>query len=175
MSAPRDGFDYPALLRESLLGLVRGLLAQVAREGLPGDHHFVLTFGTGEPGVKVSPRLLKQYPEEMTIVLQHQFWNLDVDDAAFRVTLRFGGTPEPLTVPWAALRAFADPSVGFGLRLQAESAPGEPAAAEPSEGQPKVVPAPTRGASERPAKAEGNVLAFGARKRRDPNPTPHGE
>lgn len=155
MTAPPGGFDYPALLRGSLIGVVRGLIERVAQEGFPGDHHFLLTFGTSDPGVVMSARLKKRYPEEMTIVLQHQFWNLGADDLAFQVTLRFSGNPEPLTVPWAALRAFADPSVGFGLRLQAAVDEGKELVAAESEGS---EPAP---------KAAGNVLAFGAHRRRD--------
>ncbi len=113
-----EGFDYPALLRGALLDVVRRVLAQAAKEGLPGEHHFYLTFGTGEEGVELAPRLRRQYPDEMTIVLQHQFWGLSADDTGFTVTLRFGGAAERLVVPWTALRSFADPSVGFGLQLR---------------------------------------------------------
>ena len=84
-------FDYPALMRAALVGVVRTVLARVADEGLPGEHHFYLTFGTGDDGVEVPPSLRRQFPDEMTIVLQHQFWNLAVDDAGFSVTLRFSG------------------------------------------------------------------------------------
>ena len=108
--------------------MVRGLLTRAAAEGLPGDHHFYLTFGTTAPGVGIAPRLRHQYPEEMTIVLQHQFWDLSVDGDAFSVTLRFGASSERLTVPFLALRAFADPSCGFGLRLAPETAAPAPAA-----------------------------------------------
>jgi hypothetical protein len=121
-------FDYPALVRTALVGVVRALLARVAEEGFPGGHHFYLTFATGGEGVEAPASLRRQFPDEMTIVLQHQFWNLTVDDAGFAVTLRFGGKPERLVVPWPALRAFMDPSVEFGFRLQA-SEPGEPAEA----------------------------------------------
>jgi hypothetical protein len=141
-SLPLPGFDYAALVRSALVGMVRGLLSRTAAEGLPGDNHFYLTFGTTEPGVVMALRLLKQFPEEMTIVLQHQFWNLAVEEHGFSVTLRFGGSPERLTIPWEALRAFADPSVGFGVRLK--DAAHEPSAEETPEAAsldagPKVV------------------------------------
>ena len=181
VNSPVVGFDYPLLLRGALVGLVRRLIERVAEDGFPGDHHFLLTFGTSESGVEMSPRLRKRFPEEMTIVLQHQFWNLVADDNGFKVTLRFGGNPEPLTVPWSALRAFADPSSGFGLRLQADAdAHGESEADEPGEEQANPLDAPVAEAavvaaepadSDSPAdpgtKDAGNVLAFSARKRRD--------
>ena len=136
-----SAFDYPELLHTALLGVVRDVLGRAAATGLPGDHHFYLTFGTQEPGVGVPARLLKQHPEEMTIVIQHQYWNLGVDEGGFWVTLRFDGKPERLVVPWDALRAFVDPSVGFGLRLAPEAdeaAPAEPAVASPP-GDSKIV------------------------------------
>jgi len=118
-AASTPGFDYPALMTDALTGLVRRVLERVAEEGLPGEHHFLLTFGTSDEGVGVPAALRRQFPAEMTIVLQYQFWNLTVDDAAFAVTLRFGGKPERVVVPWGALRAFADPSAEFGFRLRA--------------------------------------------------------
>lgn len=173
--SPVVGFDYPVLLRGALVGLIRGLIDRVAEDGFPGDHHFLLTFGASEPGVEMSSRLRKRYPEEMTIVLQHQFWNLQADGEGFKVTLRFGGNPEPLTVPWAALRAFADPSSGFGLRLQADvDAHGEPEADEPGDEEADASVTPVSDAADvaaEPADSDtkdaGNVLAFSARKRRD--------
>ena len=172
MNAPSVGFDYPALLRQSLLGVVRGLIERVAQDGFPGDHHFLLTFGTSEPGVVMSARLKNRFPEEITIVLQHQFWNLGTNDDGFQVTLRFGGTPEPLTVPWAALRAFADPSVGFGVRLQAADETGsESGAPEASEAGPRPavdgVDSEASPPSDSAPKVGGKVLAFGDHRRRD--------
>ncbi len=133
-----EGFDYPALVREALRGVVARLLAQVEREGLPGAHHFYLSFDTRAPGVVIPPGLLRRYPEEMTIVLQHQFWGLRVDAEAFEVTLRFGGHPEKLRVPLSALTSFADPSAPFGFRLDegGDEAPVEQAAGATS------IPAP---------------------------------
>jgi hypothetical protein len=168
MSARPVGFDYAALLRGSLVGMVRELIERVAREGFPGDHHFLLTFGTHEPGVVMSPRLRQRYPEEMTIVLQHQFWDLGTDGDAFWVTLRFAGSPEPLTVPWAALRGFADPSADFGLRFQAPpDAASEPSAPEPGEEEPRSdVSAAKSDPSEPAPKVADNVIDFGAHRRR---------
>jgi len=127
---PTAGFDYPALLRVSLIGLIRQVLRAAAEAGLPGDHHFFLTFKTQAEGTSLSSRLLRQHPEEMTIVLQHQFQDLEVADDRFSVTLRFGGVPERLSVPFEALTAFVDPSVGFGLRLQPDQATAREAGSE---------------------------------------------
>lgn len=116
---PTAGFDYPLLLRGALLGLIRDLLRRIADEGFPGDHHFYLTFRTDAHGVVLSAAQRQRFPQEMTIVLQHQYWNLEVGDEAFSVTLRFGGDPERLTIPFAALTGFVDPPASFGLRLDA--------------------------------------------------------
>jgi hypothetical protein len=124
------GFDYAQLMRSALLGVVREVLARTAADGLPGDHHLYLTFGTADEGVELPARLRKQFPDEMTIVLQHQFWGLAPNENGFTVALRFGGARERLFVPWPALRAFADPSVGFGFRLVAPVEAPEAAAAE---------------------------------------------
>jgi len=112
-----EGFDYPALVREALTGLVRSVLGRTAESGLPGEHHFFITFRTDAPGVLLSDRLKGQHPQEMTIVLQHQFWELEVGEATFSVSLRFGGTLERLLVPFEAITSFVDPSAEFGLRL----------------------------------------------------------
>lgn len=163
------GFDYPALLRRALLDVVRGVLARAAEEGLPGDHHFYLTFGTGDDGVELAPRLRLQFPDEMTIVLQHQYWNLAVDEAGFAVTLRFGGAPERLVVPWAALRSFADPSVGFGVQLRPAGAAADPDAPLQA-GEPPAVqagPVPSEPEADRPrAGGDGKVVDLGAFRRR---------
>ena len=108
---------YPELMEKALKGVVRAALDRVADGGLPGAHHLYITFRTDAPGVEIAPRLRAQYPDEMAIVLQHQFWGLETDDDGFRVTLTFGGISEPLKIPWDALIGFADPSVEFGLRF----------------------------------------------------------
>jgi uncharacterized protein len=127
---PATGFDYPLLLRRALTDLIRNVLRGVAEEGLPGDHQLYLTFHTEAPGVVLSATQRKRFPGEMTIVLQHQFWSLEVGDDAFSVTLRFGGAPERLTVPFEALTAFVDPAANFGLRLDAPTQPEGEAAPE---------------------------------------------
>ncbi len=163
---PASPIDYAALMRAALLDVVRQVLARTAEEGLPGDHHFLLSFGSAEDGVVIPERLRWQFPDEMTIVLQHQYWNLAADDSGFSVTLRFGGRPERLVVPWAALRTFADPSMGFGLRLRPEresEAPSVP----PSEDAPAVDSPP---ADEPPADASpprrGKVVDLGSFRRK---------
>ena len=117
-----DPLDYARMVREALLDVPRQALRLAAREGLPGEHHFYVSFRTGDPGVSVSSSVRARHPDEMTVVLPHQYWDLAVGDDAFSVTLRFGGAPERLHVPYAALTAFADPSAEFGLRFDG---PGE--------------------------------------------------
>lgn len=119
--------DYLRMVHEALRDVPRQALARVAEEGLPGEHHFVLAFKTREPGVRVPAFLRDLHPEEMTVVLQHQFWDLEVDREAFSVTLLFGGARHRVTVPFAALTAFADPSVPFGLRFEPAVEPAESA------------------------------------------------
>jgi uncharacterized protein len=114
----QDLFDYPTMVETALRGVVREALARTAREGLRGAHHFYLSFRTHIPGVELPDDLLAKYPEEMTIVLQHQFWGLEVRDQDFSVTLTFQGHPEQLTIPFAAVTSFADPSVKFGLQFE---------------------------------------------------------
>jgi uncharacterized protein len=118
---PEDLIRYDILAQDALRGVVRKVLAEVARTGLPGTHHFFVKFATRAPGVRVSSRLLKDYPDEMTIVLQHQYWDLTVTEHAFEVGLSFNGAPERLLVPFTALRGFFDPSVQFGLTFETVS------------------------------------------------------
>jgi uncharacterized protein len=114
------------MVEQALRGVVREALVRIAPKGLPGAHHFYITFKTRAPGVKVSPEIAGKHPDEMTIVLEHQFWDLEVKDEAFAVTLSFDNRPERLAVPFAAITAFADPSVKFGLQFQiAQPAPAE--------------------------------------------------
>jgi hypothetical protein len=105
------------LARDALRGVLRKVLTDAAAQGLPGEHHFFITFVSKAEGVKLSPRLLAQYPEEMTIILQHQFWDLTVLEDRFEVGLSFGGIPERLVVPFSAIKSFLDPSVKFGLQF----------------------------------------------------------
>jgi hypothetical protein len=112
-----DHIRYDLLVQDALRGVVRTVLTD-ARNGLIGDHHFYITFDTRADGVQLSPRMREQYPEEMTIVLQHQFWDLEIADEGFEVGLAFGGITERLTVPFAAIKVFSDPSVQFGLQFE---------------------------------------------------------
>ena len=113
-----DHIRYDILAQEALRGVVRTVLADAAKNGLPGEHHFYISFDTRADGVRLSPRMLKQYPQEMTIVLQHQFWDLMVTEDGFEVGMSFGGIPERVAVPFAAVKGFVDPSVEFGLRFE---------------------------------------------------------
>ena len=120
-----DRIDYQQLAREALRDVVRRVLIRTAKEGLPGDHHFYLTFDTNHPGVELSASARNVYPQEMTIVLQHQFWDLVVDDESFAVTLRFGGVKQRVVVPFEALRTFVDPAAEFGINLEMVEDPDE--------------------------------------------------
>jgi hypothetical protein len=105
------------MVEAALRGVVREVLARAAASGLPGAHHFYITFRTAHPGTQLPDDLRTQYPDEMTVVLEHQFWDLEVEEEKFSVTLSFKNRPERLTVPFAAVTAFADPSVKFGLQF----------------------------------------------------------
>ena len=129
----QDLMNYEAMAQDALRGVVRAALERAGTPGgLPGAHHFYLTFKTGAAGVEGPDELLSRYPDEMTIVLQHQFWDLEVGDRGFGVTLKFGGRPQSLVVPYAALTRFYDPSVQFLLQFDAETSPQEEAAAPPA-------------------------------------------
>lgn len=146
-----DHIRYDLLAQDALRGLVRKVLSDTAKSGLPGEHHFSISFRTDAEGVRMSPRLREQFPQEMTIILQYQFWDLKVNDAGFEVGLSFGGVPEKLSVPFAAIKSFFDPSVQFGLQfetIEVEPAAAEaPAAKAPAEIKP-VVPAEVAAAPE---------------------------
>lgn len=111
------GLRYDRMVENALRGVVREALKEVVADGLPGEHHFYITFQTNHPGVGLNERLRARYPDEMTIVLQHRFWDLEVFDDYFEVTLTFGDIAERLVIPFAALTGFADPSVRFGLQF----------------------------------------------------------
>lgn len=115
---PEDLIRYDVLAQEALRGVVRRVLIDAGKDGLPGEHHFFIAFDTRHPGVRISDRLREKHPEEMTIVLQHQFWDLIVTDHTFEVGLSFGNVPERLLVPFEALKGFFDPSVQFGLQFE---------------------------------------------------------
>jgi hypothetical protein len=118
---PVDHIRYDLLTQHALRGVVRAVLTDVAKRGLPGEHHFYISFDTNAEGLRLSARMRAQYPQEMTIVLQHQFWDLIVTEDGFEVGLSFGGVPERLVVPFEAVKSFVDPSVEFGLRFEVVS------------------------------------------------------
>ncbi|MFG1479970.1 ClpXP protease specificity-enhancing factor SspB [Xanthobacter sp. V4C-4] len=161
-----DHIRYDLLAQEALRSVVRRVLLDVAKDGLPGEHHFYISFDTRAPGVRLSQRMREKYPEEMTIVLQHQFWDLTVTDASFEVGLSFGGIPEKLLIPFSALKGFFDPSVKFGLQFELAAPEGESetdgealgeAQPRPASVKPAIAPAtlkqPARGAASEPAVA----------------------
>jgi hypothetical protein len=126
-----DHIRYDILAQEALRGVMRKVLAEVARTGLPGSHHFFITFLTGAPGVRVSSRLRERYPEQMTIVIQFQYWDLKVTDVGFEIGLSFSDVPEKLEIPFSAVRGFYDPSVNFELEFDVKTEAAAPAAPEP--------------------------------------------
>ncbi|SUB01824.1 Uncharacterized protein conserved in bacteria [Pannonibacter phragmitetus] len=113
-----DLLRYDIIVQDALRAAVKKILAEVARTGLPGEHHFYIAFDTNAPGVRISSRLKERYPTEMTIVLQHQFWDLAIGEHAFEVGLSFGGIPEKLLIPFSAIKGFFDPSVQFALEFE---------------------------------------------------------
>ena len=112
--------DYGNLMHRAMRGLIQSVLTEVADHGLPGAHHFFITFDTTHPDVQIADWLKERYPTEMTVVIQHWFENLSVDDEGFSITLNFGNNPEPMVIPFDALRTFVDPSVEFGLRFETQ-------------------------------------------------------
>ena len=114
--------DYGNLMHQAMRGLIQSVLEDVAANGLPGEHHFFITFDTNHPDVEIADWLSDRYPGEMTVVMQHWFDNLDVTNVGFSVTLNFGDAPEPLYIPYDAIQTFVDPSVEFGLRFESQTA-----------------------------------------------------
>ncbi len=160
-----DLIRYDLKVQDALRGVVREVLANAAREGLPGEHHFYITFRTKAPGVTLSNRLREQYPEEMTIILQFQFWDLIVDESGFEVGLHFKNIPERLVVPFDAITGFYDPSVQFGLKFEVQGEggaeeeeddenkidlPSVPVAVQPQRPAPEKEKAKPRGAGSEP-------------------------
>jgi uncharacterized protein len=135
-----DHIRYDILAQAALRGVVRTVLADAAKKGLPGEHHFKITFNTKAPGVRLSDRMRARYPQDMTIVLQHQFWDLAVNETTFEVGLSFGGVPERIIVPFDAVTAFFDPAVQFGFQF--ETIEGTPSAEASGGTQVAEKPAP---------------------------------
>ncbi len=160
---PESLLPYDEWAEAALRQVVARAIEHVARHGLPGEHHFYLTFRTDHPGTVIPARLRAQYPQEMTIVLQHQFWNLNLDPEAqaIGVGLSFGGVPAALTIPLAAVTGFADPHVQFGLRFRPEQAPEEAPPEPESEPEPPAAEPPA-------ADAAPQVVSLDAFRRRPP-------
>lgn len=134
--------DYGNLMHEAMRGLIRKVLTDVCENGLPGEHHFFITFDTGHPDAELADWLFDRYPGEMTVVMQHWYDNLEVTDEGFSVTLNFGDTPEPLYIPYDAIKTFVDPSVEFGLRFETQTEEDEDANDAP-QNLPVSKPAPS--------------------------------
>lgn len=116
----RPGIDYGGMMHRAMQGLIADVLQGIADNGLPGEHHFFITFDTRDDGVEMADWLRERYPDEMTIVIQHWFENLNVTRDGFSITLNFGNSPEPLVIPFDSIRTFVDPSVEFGLRFETQ-------------------------------------------------------
>jgi len=154
-----DHIRYDLLTQQALRGVVRGVLGDAAKKGLPGDHHFYIEFNTTAPGVRMSDRLRAQHPDKMTIILQHQFWDLAVTEQGFEVGLSFGGISEKLSIPFEAISGFFDPSVQFGLQFE-----------EVVEGQGDRTPANAQGKAQE--KKPDSAAAKPAKKKRFPASAP---
>jgi hypothetical protein len=168
----KDELGYDRIVERQLRGVAREVLTQVGTRGLPGEHHFYVTFRTDFPGVTIGPNLKEQFPKEITIVLQHQFWGLEVTDEAFSVTLSFGGKHERLHVPFEALVSFTDPSVRFGLQFELKNnqqvdlpgsndakGPAKPATAGAPKALPKIEAKPSLPGADAPAESGGEKPA----------------
>ena len=164
----RDFIGYQALQDAALRGVVRDALRRIEKQGLIGSHHFYLTFRTKFAGVDIPDFLREQYPEEMTIILQHQFWGLKIGEERFEVTLTFKKLPATLVIPFAALTAFFDPGVNFGLQFRGPDAEGKATAPPtmlpqpaPEQNREKTADAPKPGdTAEKPPAAPGEVVSL---------------
>jgi hypothetical protein len=172
-----DHIRYDLLTQQALRGVVRNVLVEAAKKGLPGEHHFYISFDTKAEGVRLSDRLRAQYPEQMTIILQHQFWDLEVDENGFSAGLSFGGVPEKLTVPFEAIKGFFDPSVQFGLQFEevgdGEAQPATDVTAKPASKK-KLPPAAAPSATPAPAPAPAAVPTAAAPEKPDKPDKPSG-
>jgi hypothetical protein len=160
----QDLIRYDVLAQDALRGVIRKVLGEVVKTGLPGDHHFFITFLTSAPGVRVSSRLREKYPELMTIVIQHQYWDLSVNDTAFEVGLSFSDIPERLLIPFSAIRGFYDPAVNFELEfdvrdMDAANSQGEEASAPTALAPVSSAPAPAPVVAAAPAKAPAKAAS----------------
>jgi hypothetical protein len=156
-----DMIGYEQLMQDALRSVVRAALQEAASpRGIPGKHHFYITFRTHAPGVVIPDHLRARYPDEMTIVLEHQFWDLEVYADRFRVILKFSGQPQPITIPFKAITRFFDPSVKFGLQFEQHHVEDE---ARMASGDAPVAPAPREApAAEAPPKVDSAVVSLDA-------------
>lgn len=155
-----DRIRYDILVQEALRGVVRKVLQEVAQAGLPGNHHFFITFLTGAPGVRLSRRLKERYPEQMTIVIQYQYWDLKVNDKGFEVVLSFSDVPEKLEIPFSAIRGFYDPSANFEVEFEVrtDTLPQVPPKEPPSTKEAPARQPTKRRPSAGPAKTEEKAV-----------------
>ncbi|MBC6439214.1 MAG: hypothetical protein GDA49_02120 [Rhodospirillales bacterium] len=151
-----DMLDYDVLVDDALRGVMVRALKMVEREGLPGEHHFYITFRTDHPRVRIGEELRAKYPEEITVVIQHQFWDLRIDEKGFQIGLSFNQAPQALYIPYSSVIAFVDPSAKFGLQFLPQSGAGDHGDAGP--GQPARLQAPEVG--EPPCADSDNVVAL---------------
>lgn len=157
---PVEELRYDKMVEDALRGVVRDSLTFAAEQGLPGDHHFYVTFRTHYPGVALPKHVLARHPDEMTIVLQHQFWDLEVTHEQFAVTLSFSGKSERLVIPFAAVSGFADPSAKFGLQFQAIPGDDDEEGGD-EEYENEVLPAPPETTEAKPeGDADGKVVTL---------------
>jgi hypothetical protein len=154
---PDDVLRYDKMVERALRGVVRQAVEEVMEHGLSNDHHFYITFLTEYPGVQIPDYLAERYPGEMTIVLQYQFHDLDVDDTNFRVTLSFNNVPERLVIPLAAITIFADPSVNFALQFQPVEQDGDE---DPEDDDPQDREKSSKAESKKDDKSSGEVVSL---------------
>ncbi len=147
--------DYGTLMHRAMRLLIQNVLTDVSKDGLPGKHHFFITFDTMHPDVEIADWLSDRYPEEMTVVIQHWFENLNVNDDGFAITLNFGDSPEPLYIPYDAIKTFVDPSVEFGLRFETQEDENDP-----TDGEDKEAPMDEMAEPEADQKSDAEVVSL---------------
>lgn len=153
-----DEIDYGNLMHRAMRGLIQNVLEDVAQNGLPGDHHFFVAFDTRHPDVKIADWLTDRFPEEMTIVIQHEYEELQANDDGFSLVLSFGDSPELLVIPYDSLRSFVDPSVEFGLRFEPQEAdnPND----DPEIAKLKIADDPDDKTGEKPDSTDAEVVSL---------------
>lgn len=170
----QDLIRYDILAQDALRGVIRKVIGEVVKTGLPGDHHFFITFMTGAPGVRLSTRLREKYPELMTIVIQHQYWDLSVNETAFEVGLSFSDIPERLLIPFSAIRGFYDPAVNFELEFDVRDTDASDKDEAPAASVPAIAAAPAQlpVASVKPVVAKPSAALAAKAAAKDAPPAP---